>query len=160
MRTYNFPAAIIKVHHTTPDPMLVGPAPGQVTGIWGYLIDISSWSDWVIGVDKILTSERNTISRGSTFDVNGFFGNGQIEILRWDPETEIVFMLQMQDLRLAFSILLHNVEGNTVIEVEGEYELSGWKNSFAAVFKLFLHRQQKQMMNKLDFQLTQPSSTP
>jgi hypothetical protein len=160
MRTYNFPAANIKVHHTTIDPMLVGPAPEQITGIWGYLIEINSWSDWVIGVDKVLMNERNTISRGSIFDVNGLFGKGQIEILRWDPEAEMVLMLQVSDLRLAFSILLRNVDCNTVIEVEGEYELFGWKNAFAAVFRLFLHRQQNQMMNKLDLSLNQPSSTP
>lgn len=160
MRTYNFPTANIKVHHTTIDAMLVGPAPEQITGIWGYLIEINSWSDWVIGVDKVLTNERSTISRGSIFDVNGLFGKGQIEILRWDPEAEMVLMLQVNDLRLAFSILLRNVDCNTVIEVEGEYELFGWKNAFAAVFRLFLHRQQNQMMNKLDLSLNQPSSTP
>tara|TARA_B100000780_G_scaffold263290_1_gene217074 strand:- start:229 stop:699 length:471 start_codon:yes stop_codon:yes gene_type:complete len=155
MGTYNFTAANIKVHRTTLDPMLVGPAPEQVTGIWGFLVDISSWSDWIIGVDKVLRGERNAISRGSTFDVNGWFGNGQIEILRWDPKVEMVFMLQMNDLRLAFSILLHNVEGNTVVEVEGEYELTGWRLSFSAVFRLFLHRRQKKMMNKLDLLLNQ-----
>ena len=160
MSTYNFPAANIKVHHTAVDPMLVGPAPEQVTGIWAYLIKISSWSDWVIGVDKVLTNGHHTISRGSIFDINGLFGNGLIEILRWDPEAEIVLMLQVNDLRLAFSILLRNVDCNTVVEVEGEYELSGWKNTFAAVFRLFLHRQQNQMMNKLDLLLNQPSAIP
>jgi hypothetical protein len=69
-------------------------------------------------------------------------------------------MLQVNDLRLAFSILLRNVDCNTVVKVEGEYELSGWKNTFAAVFRLFLHRQQNQMMNKLDLLLNQPSAIP
>lgn len=155
MHTHSFPAARIKVKHTTSAAELVGPARHGFMDIWYKLIDTGCWPAWVIGVAKVSASEPNTLARGSKIDVAGLFGSGHIEILRWDPETEVVFLLRMNGLRLAFSIQLRRDAGNAIIDVKGEYELTGWKSAYAVVFRLFLHRRQRQMIEKLDFMLNQ-----
>jgi len=155
MHTHNFPAARIKVQHTTPVPVLVGPSRHGFMDIWDKLIDTGRWPAWVIGVDRVSASEPNALARGSRVNVAGLFGPGHIEILRWAPETEVVFLLRMNGLRLAFSIQLRRDAGNAIIDVEGEYELTGWKNACAVIFRLFLHRRQRQMIEKLDFVLNQ-----
>lgn len=159
MHTHNFPAAKIKVQYVKPDPMLVGPVPHGLMSIWGKLVNIKFWPAWVIGVDKVLAGESNTMARGSLFEVVGIFGAGKIEILRWAPETELVLLLQTSDLRLAFSILLDGGAGDAIIDVEGEYELTGWKSAFRPILILLLRRRQRKMIDKLNFLLNQPSST-
>ncbi|MFT6094342.1 MAG: hypothetical protein ACJA2Q_002246 [Pseudohongiellaceae bacterium] len=157
MHTHKLPTARIKVQHTTPDPRLVGPALHGFMAIWGKLIETDRWPAWVIGVDRVSASEPSTLARGSRVDVAGLFGLGDIEILRWDPETEVVLLLRMNGLRLAFSIQLQRNAGDTIIAVEGEYELSGWKNACGLAFRLFLHRRQRRMIEKLDFLLNRIS---
>ncbi len=155
MHTHKLPTARIKFQHTTPDSTLVRPARHGFMNIWGNLIDTNRWPAWVIGVDKVSASEPNTLARGSRVDVAGLFGPGYIEILHWDPETEIVLLLRLKGLRLAFSIQLRCDAGDAVIDIRGEYELAGWKNACGMAFRLFLHRRQRQMIEKLDFVLNQ-----
>jgi hypothetical protein len=157
MHTHKLPTARIKFRHTTLDPALVGPARHRFMNIWGHLIDTDRWPAWVIGVDKVSASEPNALARGSRVAVAGLFGPGDIEILHWDPETEIVLLLRLNGLRLAFSIQLRRDAADAVIDIKGEYELAGWKNACGRAFRLFLHQRQRQMIEKLDFVLNQTS---
>lgn len=160
MHTHNFPTSKIEVRYVTPDPMLIGPTPHRFKDIWAELIDINSWPAWVIGVDKVLADETTTMARGSLFNVVGLFGPGEIEVLRWDLGVELVLLLRMNGLRLAFSVHLNSdMNSDMTIDVEGEYELTGWKKACGAVFRYYLQRQQQKMVDRLELMINHGSNT-
>lgn len=157
MQTHKLAASKIEVQNTIANPLLVGPARHGFMNIWTKLNNTDSWPSWLLGVDKVSAKAHTTMARGSIFEVTGIFGSGEIEILRWNPEKELILLLQMDCLRLAFSIHLSGNNDETIIDIEGEYELSGWKNVCWPFYRLSLSRQRRLMIRKLNFMLNQSS---
>ncbi|MFK7863521.1 MAG: hypothetical protein AB8B95_04755 [Pseudohongiellaceae bacterium] len=146
----NLPNLRISSNLASYQPENVGPAmpPDQI--LWSRLSEINGFNCWLMGVRSINSDDPVDVSRGYSCGFEGNFGQGQLEVLIWDPKNRFDCLLSTPGLRIALSLTLMTESGTSYVILSGEWELSGWRRALFPWYRLRVNRDFNAMAKSLE----------